>query len=162
METRELVSYKTEELARKEMQLKDKQNRSQSQREECFLTVPIDDIIFEEQDVNQGHVDGQEGSQEGGQEGGHEGDQRGGQEIDQEDDSDSDWEDCDVVEDSTRLYNTMALNNFAMECERYDVSDRTGAKLSNALLKDLGIVKKGCTVHPNLIAQLDLDDINGG
>ena len=30
-----------------------------------------------------------------------------------------------------------------MECERYNVSDRTGAKLANALLKDLGIAHVG-------------------
>ena len=58
---------------------------------------------------------------------------------------DSDWEDCDDVEEVTRDYNTMSLKHFAMECERYDVSDRAASKLGNALLKDLGIVRRGDT-----------------
>ena len=32
-----------------------------------------------------------------------------------------------------------------MEADRYKVSDRAAAKLGNALLKDLGLVKKGFT-----------------
>ena len=42
-------------------------------------------------------------------------------------------------------YNTVELKYFAMEADRYRVSDRAAAKLGNALLKDYGIVKKGST-----------------
>ena len=54
---------------------------------------------------------------------------------------DSDWEDMDnTVEKETKKYNTMSLQYFARECDRYGVSDRAGAKIGNGLLKDLGIV----------------------
>ena len=39
----------------------------------------------------------------------------------------------------------MSLKHLSMACDRYLVSDRAGAMLANGLLKDLGIVKKGCT-----------------
>ena len=118
-ETRELVRYKLEEVARKEMKETEKQKRVQADKELLFLAVPIDDAFQEEEEDSQ--------------------------EQEEKEDSDSDWEDLDQVEEVTRSYNTMPLKNFARECERYDVSDRTGAKLGNGLLRDLGIVKKGNT-----------------
>jgi hypothetical protein len=67
-----------------------------------------------------------------------------------ESDSDSDWEDIpkDAIENedgSKSSYNTTKLRYFAMEADRYKVSDRAAAKLGNALMKDLGLVKKGST-----------------
>ena len=69
-------------------------------------------------------------------------------ESENESDSDSDWEDIEVEEEyenGTHIYNTMSLRYFARECDRYNISDRAGAKIGNGLLKDLGIVRKGCT-----------------
>ena len=67
-----------------------------------------------------------------------------------ESDSDSDWEDIpkDTIENedgSKSSYNTTKLRYFAMEADRYKVSDRAAAKLGNALMKDFGLVKKGST-----------------
>ena len=45
----------------------------------------------------------------------------------------------------TNIYNTMSLKYFSLECDRYGLSDRAAAKVGNALLKDMGIVKKGDT-----------------
>ena len=122
-ETRELVRYKLEEVARKEMKETEKQKRAQADKELLFLTVPIDDAFQEEDEDSQEQEDS----------------------MQEKGDSDSDWEDLDQVEEVTKSYNTMPLKHFARECERYDVSDRTGAKLGNGLLRDLGIVKKGNT-----------------
>ena len=56
-------------------------------------------------------------------------------------DSDSEWEDIsgDI---QVPEYNTLKLKNFARECDRYKVSNRAGAKIGNALLKDLKLVTK--------------------
>ena len=43
------------------------------------------------------------------------------------------------------VYNRLELRYFSMECDRYCISDRAGAKLANGLLKDLGLVTKGNT-----------------
>ena len=60
-------------------------------------------------------------------------------------DSDSEWEDIEYISDLEETpYNPMSLKYFAMECDRYCLSDRAGAKIGNGLLKDLGIVKRGC------------------
>ena len=58
-----------------------------------------------------------------------------------DDNCDSDWED---MEDNIKIteYNTLKLKNFARECDRYKVSNRAGAKIGNALLKDLKLVTK--------------------
>ena len=66
------------------------------------------------------------------------------------DDDYRDWEDLpdqesEKADGSKSGYNTRQLRYFAMEADRYRVSDRAAAKLGNALLKDLGLVKKGST-----------------
>ena len=123
METRDMVRYKVEEVARKEMVEKEKHQRSQAETDELFLTVPSDDAIIEEYQNSQEQQET----------------------VDDTDDSDSDWEDYDSVEEVSKKYNTMSLKHFAMECERYDVSDRAASKLANALMRDLGLVRKGDT-----------------
>ena len=67
----------------------------------------------------------------------------GGGSVDEcEDDSDieSDWEDIEVANNEVTEYNTLQLRRFSRECDRYKTSNRAGAKVANALLKDLGIV----------------------
>ena len=59
-------------------------------------------------------------------------------------DSDSDWEDIEDFE-KTPEYNTLKLKNFARECDRYKTSNREGAKLANAIMKDLKLVTKSDT-----------------
>ena len=54
-ETRELVRYKLEEVARKEMKETEKQKRAQADKELLFLTVPIDDAFQEEDEDSQEH-----------------------------------------------------------------------------------------------------------
>jgi hypothetical protein len=50
------------------------------------------------------------------------------------------------IDKQTPEYNTLKLKNYARECDRYKASNREGAKLANALLKDLKIVtKKDCS-----------------
>ena len=93
--------------------------RSQAEIDELFLTVPSE--YAEEHQSNLEQEDT----------------------VENTGDSDSDWEDCDDVEEVTSEYNTMSLKHFAMECERYDVSDRAASKLGNALLRDLGLVRRG-------------------
>ena len=56
-------------------------------------------------------------------------------EIDISEESDDDFE-------KAPEYNTLKLKNFARECDRYKTSNRAGAKLAYALMKDLGIVTK--------------------
>ena len=68
-ETRELVRYKLEEVARKEMKETEKQKRVQADKELLFLAVPIDDAFQEEEEDSQ--------------------------EQEEKEDSDSDWEDLD-------------------------------------------------------------------
>ena len=43
-------------------------------------------------------------------------------------------------EGDVREYNTLNLPRFSRDLDRYKVSNRAGAKLGNALLKDLGVV----------------------
>ena len=67
-----------------------------------------------------------------------------------DDDHDEDWIDIpdpstERTHDSASGYNTRQLKYFSMEADRYKVSDRAAAKLGNALLKDIGLVKKGYT-----------------
>ena len=67
-----------------------------------------------------------------------------------DDDHDEDWIDIpdpstERTHDSASGYNTRQLKYFSMEADRYKVSERAAAKLGNALLKDLGLVKKGST-----------------
>ena len=128
METREMIRYKLEEMSRQEMVEKERIQRSQAETNELFLTVPSEDAISEEHQSNLEQEDTVENRGE----------------------SDSDWEDCDNVEEVTREYNTMSLKHFSMECERYDVSDRAASKLGNALLRDLGLVRRGGHSKTNL------------
>ena len=59
--------------------------------------------------------------------------------VNSDTDSDSDWE--DIIEDRvTTEYNMLKLKKFSRECDRYKTSNREGAKLANALLRDLGLV----------------------
>ena len=81
-ETRELVRYKLEEVARKEMKETEKQKRAQADKELLFLTVPIDDAFQE------GDLDSQEQEDS----------------MEEKEDSDSDREDLDQVEEVTRSY----------------------------------------------------------
>lgn len=62
--------------------------------------------------------------------------------------NDSDWEEGGVIglggegvgEAAVREYNTLNLPRFCRELDRYKASNREGAKVGNALLKDLGVV----------------------
>ena len=60
-----------------------------------------------------------------------------GSNSDESEDSDSDWEE---EAHSTIEYNTLQLRRFSRECDRYQTSNRDGAKIANGLLKDLSIV----------------------
>ena len=65
-----------------------------------------------------------------------------------EGENDSDWEEGGVIglggegvgEAAVREYNTLNLPRFCRELDRYKASNREGAKVGNALLKDLGVV----------------------
>ena len=121
-EARDMVRFKMEQLQREEKKKTEREERSKQDCEILFSTVPVDDIDFSEDSSEDNNGDdGQE--------------------------TDSDWEDVEeeVTEDNTSNYNLRSLKYFSMECDRYGVSDRAGAKIGNGLLKDLGIVKRGCT-----------------
>ena len=62
-----------------------------------------------------------------------------------DDSDDDDWEDEEAGDNSNKVvkeYNTIKLRRFSRECDRYKLSDRSAAKVANALLKDLSIVTK--------------------
>ena len=64
---------------------------------------------------------------------------------DEDDSEESDWEEGGQAglgggEGDVREYNTLNLPRFSRDLDRYKVSNRAGAKLGNALLKDLGVV----------------------
>ena len=64
---------------------------------------------------------------------------------DDDDEVDSDWEEggehgLGGGEADLREYNTLNLPRFCRELDRYKASNREGAKVGNALLKDLGVV----------------------
>ena len=67
---------------------------------------------------------------------------------DGDDEDDSDWEEGGeqglggegAGEAALREYNTLNLPRFCRELDRYKASNREGAKVGNALLKDLGVV----------------------
>ena len=68
---------------------------------------------------------------------------------DDDESGDSDWEEGGQAglggghgggAGDVREYNTLSLPRFSRELDRYKVSNRAGAKLGNALLKDLGVV----------------------
>ena len=69
------------------------------------------------------------------------------QEI-EDDDNDEDWEDVEEhvqkikKEKSKSSQNRLNLRTFCRECDRYKISNRAGAKLANALMKDIGFVTK--------------------
>ena len=60
------------------------------------------------------------------------------EECDDDSDAESDW--GDSRDAKVTDYNTLQLRRFSRECDRYKTSNRAGAKVANALLKDLGIV----------------------
>ena len=149
-ETREVVRYKVEELDRRKRQEEKRAERSKQDIELLLHKVPLTDNIFEELGVedSEGEVIVDELVVQD-----REVELQVVKEVESnvevEEENDSDWEDMDKVriadEVTTNKYNTMSLKHFSRECERYGVSDRAGAKVGNALLKDLGIVKKGTT-----------------
>ena len=54
------------------------------------------------------------------------------------DSSDDEWVDNEEdIKVERKLYNTKSLPNFSRECDQYKLTDREGAKLGNAMLKDL-------------------------
>ena len=67
---------------------------------------------------------------------------------DEDGEDDSDWEEGGekglggggVGDADLREYNTLSLPRFCRELDRYKASNREGAKVGNALLKDLGVV----------------------
>ena len=65
-------------------------------------------------------------------------------------DSDEDWVDINETvnqEKGMSGQNRLKLKIFARECDRYKISNRAGAKLANALMKDIGFVTKSDTKH---------------
>ena len=57
---------------------------------------------------------------------------------------DNEWED---FEEKVPEHNTLKLQNFSRECDRYKLSNRAAAKLGNAILIDVGVVtKKDCSL----------------
>ena len=126
MAARQMERWKLEAKARKLEQERVAKERSENEKELLLKKVPLSSIDWGEIDP-----EGEEDSSQNG----------GDSDIDSDADSDSDWEDFDDVE-KTPEYNTLKLKNFARECDRYKASNREGAKLANALLKDLKIVTK--------------------
>ena len=120
-ETRELLRYKVEELIRSDSENTNKSEKCESESEHGEHQPHNDTFIgVEEENTSDGN-------------------------LANDDEHDSEWEDCESDVEISHSYNTMALKHFSMECERYDVPDRTAAKLGNALLKDLKLVTKGNT-----------------
>ena len=126
LEARQMERWKLEAKSRKLEQERVARERSDNEKELLLKKVPLSS-------VNWGELD-PEGEEDSSQ-------NEGDSDIDSDADSDSDWEDFDDVE-KTPEYNTLKLNIFARECDRYKASNREGAKLANALLKDLKIVTK--------------------
>ena len=66
--------------------------------------------------------------------------------LDDEEEGISDWEDGGdrglggEGDGDVREYNTLSLPRFSRELDRYKQSNRAGAKIGNALLKDVGVV----------------------
>ena len=136
-EARELIRYKVEELERKKRQDEERSERSKLDIELLLQKVPLTDRLIEEFEDGDGDVEVNA-----------EADQVADEEEEDDDGDDSDWEDIGQLapaEEGTSKYNTMSLKHFSRECDRYGISDRAGAKVGNALLKDLGIVKRGST-----------------
>ena len=107
--------WRVERLARKADQEKKAREKSEQEKEVLLGYVPDIDQISE--DIDSEH------------------------EVVDNNDDDSDW--VDIVEDKiVSEYNTLKLKNFSRECDRYKTSNREGAKLANALLRDLGLVTK--------------------
>ena len=61
---------------------------------------------------------------------------------DNAEESDSDWEDLGDQNVKENQRNLIPLRRFSRECDTYKQSNRGGAKLANALLKDFGYVTK--------------------
>ena len=118
LENRERVRLKVEENERKAKSKKEQEEKSKQDIEILLNTAPMDNI-FEDEDLHS-------------------------EEIEDDNSKDSDWEDIEEDIESEK-YNTMSLKNFARECDRYCVSDRSAAKIANGLLKDLKLVKRGNT-----------------
>ena len=119
---RERVRLKVEQEEKKQHVLRQQQQKADRDKEILFATVP--EPASESEDSMEVEEDSS--------------------------DSDSEWEDLpdqrgENEDGSKSGYNTRHLKYFAMEADRYRVSDRAAAKIGNALLKDYGIVKKGST-----------------
>ena len=130
---RETIRYKIEELTRKQKQEEERLEKSNEEINRIFEKVPLTDQYIEELE-NEGVDDNVEVEKN-----------TDDNENDFED-NESDWEDIDdTPKEDTSKYNTMSLRYFSLECDRYGITDRAAAKVGNALLKDLGKVKRGDT-----------------
>ena len=125
MRARQYERWKLETKTRREVQARVAKEKSDQEKELLLKKVPLSSIDW-------GDIDPEEPSLTDSEE-------------DSDVDSDSEWEDFDDFK-QTPEYNTLKLKNYARECDRYKASNREGAKLANALLKDLKIVtKKDCS-----------------
>ena len=123
MKARQHERWKAEIKSRREAQERLAMERAEHEKEILFQKVSADSIDWNEIDADNA-ASSDSSSEESSAA-----------------DSDSDWEDIDE-DTKTPEYNTLKLKNFARECDRYKESNRAGAKLANALLKDLKIVTK--------------------
>ena len=110
------MRYKVEELQGEEQKEEERRKKSQEDIDNHLDWVPIQPEHIEQEFSDSDDV------------------------IDPSDDSD--WEEMDDTEEKeTKHYNTMSLQYFARECDRYGVSGRAGAKIGK-----MGIVYNGCEV----------------
>ena len=123
-EARQLERWRLEKVERKAEQARKAKEKSETEMEVLLGTVPYNN--FNISDNNESLVDNISESEH---------------EDNVDNDSDSDWEDINEEKDKIE-YNTLKLKNFSRECDRYKTSNREGAKLANALLRDLGLVTK--------------------
>ena len=125
LEAKQVLRFKLEDMQREETKQKEREEKSMKDIDLLFSKVPLGpDNIEDESD--EGETVGED-----------------------EEDCDSEWEDVNdrnvEIDKDKRKYNNMSLKQFSRECDRYRISDRAGAQIGNGLLKDLGIVRKGCT-----------------
>ena len=120
---RQVERWRLEKVARKAEQERKAKEKSDTEKEALLSTVPSNSFNFSDNDSVADNLSESE----------HE------DNTDNDSDNDSDWE--DIIEDKIE-YNTLKLKNFSRECDRYKTSNREGAKLANALLRDLGLVTK--------------------
>ena len=135
-EAKEIIRYKVEKQSRRKGQEEERAEKSKKEIVMLLENVPLTEELLEELDGERKN-DPEEIVE----------DIVSAEEV-QDDDSDSDWEELPAdggCSEDTSTYNTMGLKYFSRECDRYGISDRAAAKVGNALMKDLGIVKKGNT-----------------